>query len=371
MEKRTADICHEKIDKLLDDNLKKQVFSACSVGYFRVRAGVKEGNICYYGCTDKGESVCPVDERTVFDLASLTKPLVTSLSMLALLEENKINTEQNITDFFRVRMPDKAEITLFHLLTHSSGLPAHRPYYEKLLSIPLEKRMDRMIEWILGENLLCKPGSEIIYSDLGFMLLGRIIEKVSGHPLDEYWQHKIAKPLYLENDVFFVNRQQKDSRIYAATGECSWSKTRLYGQVNDDNCRALGGVAGHAGLFGTAKGVLAMCENILLQYRGRLHHPSYSSQTLRNALDLKKGNWRFGFDTPSTALSSSGNYFSELSIGHLGFTGTSFWIDLEREIAIVVLTNRVLSGEDLSPIKKFRPMLHDAVMETLLQVKGE
>ncbi|MBB1094463.1 beta-lactamase family protein [Rhodopseudomonas palustris] len=366
MEKRTADLCHEKIEILLTDALKKQVFSACSIGYLRIREGVTESNIFHYGYAGKEERVCPVDERTVFDLASLTKPLVTSLSMLALLEDNNINIDQNITDFFKLSTPDKKKITLFHLLTHSSGLPAHRPYYKKLLSLSCEKRMDSLMEWILGENLLFQPGSENIYSDLGFMLLGKIIEKVSGHSLDEYWQSKIAQPLYLENDLFFASKQKNEYRVYAATGECSWSKTRLYGKVNDDNCRALGGVAGHAGLFGTAKAVLTMGENILLQYRGRRHHCSYSSQTLRTALNRRKGNWRFGFDTPSAGLSSSGNCYSDLSIGHLGFTGTSFWIDLQREIVIVLLTNRVLCGEDLTPIKRLRPLVHDALMENLL-----
>ncbi len=371
MEKRTADICHEKIDIFIADALEKHVFSACSIGYFKVGERGTEGNIFHYGCAGRGESFCAVDERTVFDLASLTKPLVTSLSMLALLEENKINLDQNINDFFKVSIQDQRRITLFHLLTHSSGLPAHRHYYKKLLSISCEKRMDSLMEWILGENLLFKPGSEIIYSDLGFMLLGIIIEKVSGHSLDAYWRRKIAHPLDLENDLFFASKEKKDSRVYAATGECGWSKKRLYGEVNDDNCRALGGVAGHAGLFGTAKAVLTMCENILLQYTSRRHHPSYSSQTLRTALNNKKGNWRFGFDTPSAGLSSSGKYYSDLSIGHLGFTGTSFWIDLQREIAIVLLTNRVLCGEDLSSIKRLRPLLHDVLMADLIKEYGK
>ena len=169
---------------------------------------------------------------------------------------------------------------------------------------------------IILDSIINSPVSdkkEYKYSDLGFMLLGRIVEKVSGYSLDDYWRRNIALPLDLDNDLFFASTQKKGFRVYAGTGECHWSKTRLSGVVHDDNCRALGGVAGHAGLFGTAKAVLALCENILLQYKGRRQSPSYSSENLRTALNSSKGNWRFGFDTPSAVLSSSGKYFSDCS----------------------------------------------------------
>lgn len=370
MEKRTADIDHEKLDTVLNDAIKKKVFSACSVGYFRINEQVMDGDILHYGRAGAGEGISVVDDNTVFDLASLTKPLVTSLSMLALIEEKRIHVNEKMDKFFKVRVPGQSKISLLHLLTHFSGLPAHRPFYKKLISLSFTERMDSLIAWILEENLLGTPGIENIYSDLGFILLGRIIEKVSGETLDEYWRRKIVFPLALDKDLFFASKQKTGSRVYVPTGECEWSKTRLYGEVHDDNCRALGGVAGHAGLFGTAKAVLALCENIVLQYSGRRDHPSYSSHTLRSALNNKKGTWRFGFDTPSAGMSSSGRYFSELSIGHLGFTGTSFWIDLQRGIAVVFLTNRVVGGEDITPIKKLRPVVHDTIMEDLLKISG-
>lgn len=369
MEKRRADPYKKKLDILLNDALKKRVFSACSVGYLKINQQGTDSNILHYGRAGKGKGVSPVDDQTVFDLASLTKPLVTSLCMLALIEEKQINIDERIDAFFKVRRPGYSKISLMHLLTHSSGLPAHRHFYTKLQCMADTKRMDILVDWILDEELLYEPGTENVYSDLGFMLLGRIIEKVSGSSLDEYWRRKIIFSQDLDSDLFFAAKQKNDSRIFADTGECSWSKLSLYGQVNDDNCRSLGGVAGHAGLFGTAKAVLALCEQIVLQYQGKLHHPSYRSQTLHTALAGKKGNWRFGFDTPSAALSSSGKYFSELSIGHLGFTGTSFWIDLQQAVAIVFLTNRVLYGDDLAPIKKLRPLVHDTLMESLTRNK--
>ena len=370
MEKRTNYIGYEKLDKLLSDAMKKNVFSACSVGYCKINKQVMEGELLHYGWAGAEKSRSVVDDNTVFDLASLTKPLVTSLSMLALIEEKRIHINENMANFFTARVPCQSKITLLHLLNHSSGLPAHRPYYKKLMSLSFTERMDFLVAWIMEENLLFTPGTEHIYSDLGFMLLGRIIEKVSGESLDEYWRRKIVLPLSLEKDLFFAGKQKIGSRVYVPTGKCVWSKTRLCGEVHDDNCRALGGVAGHAGLFGTAEAVLALCENIVLQYLGRRDHPSYSTHTLQSALKEKQGAWRFGFDTPSAAKSSSGRYFSELSIGHLGFTGTSFWIDLPRGIAVVFLTNRVLGGADLNPIKKLRPLVHDTIMKDLIKKSG-
>jgi CubicO group peptidase (beta-lactamase class C family) len=370
MEKRSSNLLKKKIDKLIYEALKKQVFTACSVGFMFNNDNALEGDIFSYGYAGEVGRTFPVNEETIFDLASLTKPLVTSLSLLALLEEGKLNLDDTLQKFFETIPPDKKEITLFHLLTHSSGLPAHRPYYKKLVDFLPTERMERLIDWILAENISFQPGTANLYSDLGFILLGRIIEVVSGESLDEYWQKKIIKPLALEKGLFFANKLKKGSAVYAATGVCDWSNNTLCGTVHDDNCRALGGVAGHAGLFGTAKAVLSLCENIVLQFRGERQHPSYSSENLRKVFGNKHGSWMFGFDTPTSGCSSSGKHFSDLTVGHLGFTGTSFWIDLQYDIAIVFLTNRVICGESLTPIRMLRPLLHDSIMEFIKKKSG-
>lgn len=366
MEKRSSHLLKKKIDKLLGEALKKQVFTACSVGFFKKNEKAIEGDFFNYGLAGDDQLTFPVDDNTFFDLASLTKPLVTSLSVLALLEEGKVNMGEKIEFFFANSLAGKKKITLLHLLTHSSGLPAHRPYYKKLVPILYAERKDRIIDWILAENLLFKPGTENLYSDLGFILLGRIIEKISGKSLDEYWERKIITPLGLNKGLFFASQRERDLVVCAPTGTCEWSKSKLCGKVHDDNCRVLGGVAGHAGLFGSANAVLSLCENIVQQFQGDRQHPSYSSENLRKVLSDKHGRWVFGFDTPTAGFSSSGKHFSDLTIGHLGFTGTSFWIDLQRGIAIVFLTNRVNCGESLTPIKRLRPLLHDTIMEFLV-----
>jgi len=369
MEKTEDGLLQNKIAGLVEEALKKHVFTACSIAFFKRQGEELEGNILSYGTTGEDQDKLPVDEKTIFDLASLTKPLVTSLCVLALLAEKKIFLEDTLDKFF-VKIPlDKHSIKISHLLSHSSGLPAHRPYYKKLLAIPPAERPDKLLEWILQENLLFRPGDENLYSDLGFILLGRIIEKISGDDLDELWRKKIISPLNLDYGLFFPKERKGGNGRYACTGTCQWSRMKLYGKVHDDNCRAIGGVAGHAGLFGTAEAVLSLCEHILLQLKEVRQHPAYSSKLLRDVLLKEKGPWIFGFDTPTAGISSSGKYFSAKTLGHLGFTGTSFWLDLQREIAIVFLSNRVLSGENTTLIRQFRPLLHDTIMEHLIQGK--
>jgi len=369
MQKRRDEILKKNIDELLGDALKRRVFTACSVGFFKLGNDGKEETVWNYGLAGEGKSLFPVNNSTCFDLASLTKPLVTSLSLLSLLEAGQIGLEESIANFLHCRQLDHRKITILHLLNHSSGLPAHRPFYNRLIELPAHQRGERIVDWILQENLLYPPGMDSLYSDLGFILLGKIIEQLAGEALDEYWRKRIQEPLGLENGLFFNAHRKKDLKVYAATGECPWSKKSLCGTVHDDNCRALGGVAGHAGLFGSTKAVLSLCKNIVLNYQDRQEQLFLGSHSVRSMLTKKLGSWRFGFDTP-TAQSSSGKYFSDLSIGHLGFTGTSFWIDLRRELAIVFLSNRVFCGESLTEIKKLRPLLHNTLMRYLTKKTG-
>ena len=365
MEIRPYNLLKKNIDVLMGEALKNQVFTASSVGILMKENKAMVGNIFNYGFAGENKEIFPVDKRTVFDLASLTKPLVTSLCVLALMQEGKLDIDDKLDKFFKTTSSGLNNVKLLHLLTHSSGLPAHRLYYKKLVDFPEAERMELLIDWILTENLSFQPGIDNLYSDLGFILLGRIIEKLSGETLDQYWRRKIILPLDLDKGLFFANKRQKGTEVCVNTGTCSWSKIRLCGTVNDDNCRALGGVAGHAGLFGSAEALLSLCENIMLQFKGERQHPSYSSENLRKVLSNKQGSWRFGFDTPTGTLSSSGKHFSEMTVGHLGFTGTSFWIDLQRGIVVVLLTNRVLCGESLISIKRLRPCIHDTIMEYL------
>ena len=368
MERDSCRDIYRKLDLLINKTIKNSVFTACSIGFSMMNQRGVFRDIYSWGKTDFGSYGKKAVKTTFFDMASLTKPIVTALCIVALIEEEKISLDDTLSCCLGVACPfDKIKIKIVHLLSHSSGLPAHKPYYIKLINYPLAKRNEKIIEWILKEKLCCEPGEKAVYSDLGYILLGYVIEKISGQNLDSYWKRKIIEPLKLEKSLFFLNETNLTQNEYVVTGNCAWSKVKLCGVVHDDNCRSLGGVAGHAGLFGSAEGLLSLCEHLIEQFKGRKKHPSYSSSSLMRFSEKREGSsWALGFDTPTPGLSSSGNYFSQKSIGHLGFTGTSFWIDLQRDIAVIMLTNRVSCGENVEKIRELRPVVHDIIMERLI-----
>lgn len=370
MEKRPKRHLSEDLALIVGDALKKRLFSACSLGCFRLE---KEGSfrvVHHYGYTDSTERGAGVKDATLYDLASLTKPLATVLAVMALVEKGKVRLKNQIGEIFPVVRSEIGKISLAMLLSHSSGLPAHRPYFEILAGYQPYERKEAILQLICRENLQFQPGGGTLYSDLGFIILGCMVEKITGQSLAAFWEYEIARPMGLQAELFFPGTEGLGSDVCAVTGVCRWSNRRLCGIVHDDNCRMLGGVAGHAGLFGTASGVLSLAENLLLQYRGILRHPAYSEEIVRKFLTKRQGStWTYGFDTPSPGISSSGRFFSERTVGHLGFTGTSFWIDLERGWAVVLLTNRVLMGDDPAAIRKFRPLVHDIIMKHMMENK--
>ncbi len=198
------------------------------------------------------------------------------------------------------------------------------------------------------------------------MLLRGIIETVSGRRLDDMVQKEICLPLQLK-DLFFVDPESPPPvDRFAATETCPWRQTRIRGVVHDENAYIVGGVDGHAGLFGTAADVHCLLMEMLGTYSGDPSHHVFQQDLLKEFLDYGKGTERaLGFDRPAENGSASGCRFSQNSVGHLGFTGTSFWMDMDRSIIIILLTNRVHPSRDNEKIRGFRPVLHDAVMETL------
>lgn len=347
--------------------LDKKVFPGAAVGISLWNGNNYDRNIYYYGLAQTWPEIIKLTENTFFDLASLTKALATVPALLALMEEKKISWTLNLAKIFNDEIPkDKALITIKNLMSHCSGLPAHNEYYNQLLKQTNIEKRKLLFSWILQEKLIYLPGTDFVYSDLGFILLGFIIEKISGKSLDEYVKEKIYNPLYLQNKIIFAQKEKRIDFIYAATEKCPWTGKILSGMVHDDNCRAMGGVAGHAGLFGTIEGVVQLCEYLLSQVKGRSKHPSYGNENLKKTVTKEENyGWASGFDTPSVTGSSSGQYFSASSFGHLGFTGTSFWIDPQKELIVVLLTNRVHPSKENELIKKFRPLFHDTVMRCL------
>ncbi len=357
------------IHRLFEKALYTGVFSGASAGFISHKEGKKEEKSWAFGTTDQSKEK-KITLETFFDLASLTKPLVTVLSLLSLMEEKKFDMHTPLKRLTGRTIPSPiADIQLGQLMDHSSGLIAYRPFYKELITFKgHQERRKRIWDLIISEKLQYPTGFHHVYSDLGYILLGVLIEEISEMSLEVFWSERIIKPLNLQQKLkFYEKKSRKDRGSFAATERCPWSGKMLCGRVHDENCRAMGGVAGHAGLFGTVEGVLQLCDHLMLQFKGEEVHPAYANDKLRSILTRKRGaTWTYGFDTPSKQGSSSGSYFSEQSVGHLGFTGTSFWMDLAEGISVVLLTNRVHPSRKNELIKTFRPVFHDTIMRFLL-----
>jgi CubicO group peptidase (beta-lactamase class C family) len=309
-----------------------------------------------------------VKRDTFFDLASLTKPLATTLAVMKLMLRSQVSLSRSlgslITEFSET---DKAVITVQQLLCHHSGLPDYRPYFQSLWQLPPHLRRDTLRTYLLEEPLICSPGEKGLYSDLGFMILQWAIERLAGNTLDRLVAEEIYRPLGLK-DLFFIDLQaEKKKADYAATEYCTLRKCVLEGVVHDENAYVIGGVGGHAGLFGSARSVYRLLLELMRSFQGRDSACGFPKEIVRRFFERQQRSDRaLGFDTPSAENSSSGRLFSPNSVGHLGFTGTSFWMDLDRSIIVILLTNRVHPTRNNTELKSFRPELHDLIMETMM-----
>ncbi len=321
-----------------------------------------------FGSIDYGG--VPLKKDVFYDLASLTKPLSTTLAVLSLIENRRVSLEDTLSCFFETLPKDKKFIKIKHLLGHCSGLAAYQPYFKELINSGNAKK--DIIEKIIIEKLAYKTGEKEVYSDLGFILLGDIIEKLTSVRLDDYVTQQIYEPMALSDEHLFFNfnNREKIGVNCAPTEYCSWRKKVICGQVHDDNAYVLGGVAGHAGLFGNVYGVSSLVNFLIDIIEGKKIHPNIKKETLKRCIKrFDRGSFGLGFDTPSSENSSSGHFFSKKSFGHLGFTGTSFWVDMEQKISIILLTNRVHTDRQNNKIKIFRPVFHDTIMK-LVGKKG-
>lgn len=306
-----------------------------------------------------GPGMSATNEEVNYDLASLTKPLSTTLIFGRALEEKKCALEDPVSRFVPGMDP---AITFEHILEHSSGYPAHRRF-DAVLPATL-----RPGSWDAWRHIVLKaarvpresmPGERAVYSDLGFITLGAALEIMFSKPLS-ITQALLGMPL------FFRDRRGPPAlpplppaAPIAPTEDCA------PGEVHDENARAMGGAAGHAGLWGTAEGVLTICEQLMHAYhgwRGGVLKP----ETVRRIWTPSKvpGSTRtLGWDRPSPTGASTGGRWPLSSVGHLGFTGTSVWIDPERALIVVLVTNRVCPTRANNLIRRLRPLLYDAAWE--------
>ncbi|PIE61985.1 MAG: serine hydrolase [Desulfobacterales bacterium] len=318
-----------------------------------------------YGVLDL-DTCTPVQKNTVFDLASLTKPLATTLAIAELIRGKHIDTSTVLGEILPAAGDtDKACLSVDMLLRHTSGLPAHRDFFRAICpdgDAPQAGARDVLRNMVLEEPLAAVPGSRECYSDLGFILLAWVVETVSGMRLDQYVTQNVYNPLGISG-LFFpgvAGRQDTETSI-AATSKCPWRQKVIQGEVEDENAWAVGGVEGHAGLFGDGRAVFTLCSNVLAVAMGE-GAMLPDTTVFQGFLQKMPGMERVaGFDTPSKENSSSGRYFSRHAIGHLGFTGTSIWMDPEDGLIVVLLTNRVHPSRKNTKIRQFRPLIHDLI----------
>lgn len=333
----------------------------------------REGQVVFHAAAGKVSTVpigLPVRQDTIFDLASLTKPLATTMAIMKLVTDGAVHLDQSLAELLEKKISgEKGSITLRQLLSHSAGFPDWRPFYLELVRYEPGSRKRVVRNMILKEPLVFPPGSRCLYSDLGFMMLEWAIEAVTQLKMHEFVYRSLYTPLSLMQTCLSgtrsVNRQDKGQ--CAATENCQWRKRVIQGEVHDENAFSLGGYSGHAGLFGTAIEVYRLLELLRTHYTGE-REDVFRPQVVRSFFErqgIADGTtWALGWDTPS-GVSSSGKYFSTKSVGHLGFTGTSIWMDLEKDVIVILLTNRIHPTRENEKIRMFRPTLHDTVMEAL------
>jgi len=312
----------------------------------------------------RGEGSRLVTADTFYDLASLTKPWVATAA-LRLHQAGVFDLGARVDAL----VPEAKGLPVGarpweEVLSHRSGLEAWVPFYETL---PAEPGTNAARAWILAELLTHWQASTVgtsVYSDLGYILAGLAMRRASGKPLDEVVMERVALELGVHETVFFgASRRDEDWKARCApTGWSPWRERTLIGEVHDDNCAALGGVAGHAGMFGLPRSVARFGAACVAAWHGR--RGASEEELIRHATVVRPGGThRLGWDGKADDGSAAGSSIDADAFGHLGFTGTSLWCDPRRQLVMVLLSNRVAVSDDNAAIRAFRPVFHDAIVD--------
>ncbi|CAN5907783.1 serine hydrolase domain-containing protein [soil metagenome] len=329
--------------------------------------GVAPGLVALGGTKDRSEEVAAlgvqryggaaVTPTTRYDLASLTKVVATLPSILRLVSDGELNLEDKVGKFFSnagwFQTPSLAEVTVRQLLTHTSGLPAWKPLFATVSERPTA------VANVLQTGLEHAPGT-FVYSDFGFILLGAIVERVSGLRQDDFVEKHVFEPLGMKDTRYGPVPPQN----VAATEDCGWRGQVLQGVVHDENAFVMDGVAGHAGLFGTA-GDLGRYAQAWLNWDVSLGDAAVLRAAVEERVIAEQVRRGLGWQLAG-AGSSAGDLASEAAFGHTGFTGTSLWIDPVQGWFAVLLTNRIhptrLGGEGIQALRR---AFHDEVASVL------
>jgi CubicO group peptidase (beta-lactamase class C family) len=316
-----------------------------------------------------GRKVCDVavgDTHAYYDLASLTKIIFTTQAMMRAFSEGRWTPQTKVKDILSW-FPHE-HVHIYELLNHSSGLKWWAPFYKDLdLNLKIEDRWKQLNTMITGLPLEKQPTS--VYSDLGFLTLASILCEFYQKSLFDIWT-EIKENFYprLSLEFHLDNQPKFPVRYYAQTGKCPWRGRIMQGEVQDENAWALGGVSTHAGLFGSIDDVgwFGLFIRGQLQGISRTLIKQKTAQLFASrSLPLGKGDWALGYMMPTRGQATCGDHFSPDSIGHTGYTGTSFWYDPTQDLIVVVLSNRLAFGRENEEFKKLRPLIHNWIVEGL------
>jgi uncharacterized protein YbbC (DUF1343 family)/CubicO group peptidase (beta-lactamase class C family) len=347
----------EEVDRLLEDFRQRRAFPG---GVLAVGYGDALIHLHPFGRLTYDANAPLVTSDTLYDLASLTKVVATTTMAMILVDEGKLDLERPVQAYLPgFQGPGKEAVTVRHLLTHSSGLDATAPLYKEL------RGAEAFVQRIETMDLAYPPGSRSLYSDLGIILLGEILERVAERPLEAFVRERVFAPLAMRDSMF---RPPAELRPRIAPTEFDpWRGRLVHGEVHDENAFAMGGVAPHAGLFSTA-GDLARFAQMILDggtLGGRRIVSRRTVELFTRRAGIPGSDRALGWDTKSAEGSSAGALFSPRSFGHTGFTGTSMWIDPARRLFVILLTNRVHPTRDNQLIREARPAVADAVVRAL------
>jgi len=359
----------EEANTLVDDAVAARAFPG---GVLAVGRGGDLVDLHVTGHLSYDADAAAVQADTLYDLASLTKVVATTTAAMILVDEGRLDLDKRVSSFLpKFQGGSKDQVTVRHLLTHSSGIDWWAPLYKEL------KTKEAYLERIQAMDLVYEPGTKSVYSDLGVLLLGEIIERVAGEPLAAFARRRVFEPLGL-HDTFFRPAPALLPRI-APTEQDPWRGRVVRGEVHDENAFALGGIAPHAGLFGAAPDLARFCQMLL--NGGVYDHQRIVSRAVVERFTKRAGvpgsTRALGWDTAddgsgtrsstpgAPGYSSAGRLLSKHSFGHTGFTGTSLWMDPERRLFIVLLTNRVHPTRENNAIREVRAAVADAVARAM------
>jgi beta-N-acetylhexosaminidase len=324
----------------------------------------RDGRIVYdkcFGSLDYTSASPLVNKETIFDLASLTKVVATTTATMKLYDENLLQLDDSVVKYIpEFGNHGKEKITVRNLLLHNSGLPAYKQFYLTC------KSSQEVLDSVYQASLVYPTGDSELYSDLGFIMLGKIVEKITDTPLDKYVDSVLFKPLFMFHTMFNPPSSFSDN-IAPTEWDSVFRKQLIRGIVHDENAYLLGGVSGHAGLFSTASD-LAIFMQMLMNggtYRGIRYLSPETIQLFTTRADTHNRR-ALGWDIKTmNGYSSAGSLFGPASFGHTGFTGTSIWVEPEKKIFVILLTNRVHPTRNNHKIMQIRSKVHDMVISSL------